>query len=67
MPFFVTNFHCVEREKFSFGKMADKAAVVGWLIPFSEEEIKKLIPLCGEEVLFNNRCEDYFKREWNCM
>lgn len=47
--------------------MADKAAVVGWLIPFSEEEIKKLIPLCGEEVLFNNRCKDYFKREWNCM
>lgn len=66
MPFFVTNFHCVEREKFSFGKMADKAAVVGWLIPFSEEEIKKLIPLCGED-LFNNRCKDYFKREWNCM
>lgn len=41
--------------------MADKAAVVGWLIPFSEEEIKKLIPLCGEEVLFNNRCKDYFR------
>lgn len=48
--------------------MADKAAVVGWLIPFSEEEIKKLIPLCGEEeVLFNNGCKDYFKREWNYM
>lgn len=34
MPFFVTNFHCVEREKFSFGKMADKAAVVGLVDTF---------------------------------